>query len=156
MKQVVIIPFMLLLVGAFAPTGAATDEVRAKELLKEREKLQKETDPVDRAKIGVKISDLLVEDVGDAVREGDFDELATQLTAYAETIENAHKALVDSGRDAVKKPGGFKELEIALRQHVRKFEDLSRTLNLQRRVPLERTKDLAASIRDKVLKALFP
>jgi hypothetical protein len=157
MKQVVMIPLMLLLAGAFAPTsGAATDEVRAKELQKEREKLQKETDPVDRAKIGVKISDILVEDVGDAVRQGDFDELATQLTAYAETIENAHKALVDSGRDAVKKPGGFKELEIALRQHVRKFEDLSRTLNLQRRVPLERTKDLAASIRDKVLKALFP
>jgi len=157
MKQVVVIPLMLLLAGALAPTtGAATDEVRAKELQKEREKLQKETDPVDRAKIGVKISDLLVEDVGDAVRQGDFDELATQLSAYAQTIENAHKELVDSGRDAVKKPGGFKELEIALRQHVRKFEDLSRMLNLQRRVPLEKTKDLAVSIRDKVLKALFP
>lgn len=156
MKQVVIIPLMLLLTGLAPRAGAATEEERAKELQRERAKLQKETDPVDRVKIGVRISDILVEDVGDAVREGNFAEMETQLAAYAETIESAHKALEDSGRNAVKKPSGFKELEIALRQHVRKFEDLSRMLNLQRRVPLEQTKDLAIGIRDKLLKALFP
>ena len=139
-----------------ATAAAATDEERAKELQRERTRLQKETDPVDRAKIGVKISDILVEDVGEAVREGNFEEMQIQLTAYAQTIESAHKELLDSGRNAVKKPGGFKELEIALRQHVRKFDELSRMLNLQRRVPLEQTKDLATGIRDKLLKALFP
>ena len=45
---------------------------------------------------------------------------------------------------------------MALRQHVRKFEDFARSLNLQRRVPVEQTKDLAVGIRDKLLKALFP
>jgi DNA-binding response OmpR family regulator len=95
-------------------------------------------------------------DVGEAVREGDFDELQMQLTAYSETIETAHRDLLDSGRDAVKKPGGFKELEIALRQHIRRFDELSRMLNLQNRVPVEKTKGLATGIRDKLLKALFP
>jgi len=156
MKQVVIVPLMLLLTGLAATAAATTEEERAKELQKERTRLQKETDPIDRAKIGVKISDILVEDVGEAVREGNFEEMQLQLTAYAQTIENAHKELLDSGRNAVKKPGGFKELEIALRQHVRKFDELSRMLNLQRRVPLEQTKDLATGIRDKLLKALFP
>jgi hypothetical protein len=157
MKQAVILPFMLLLTGALAPAaGAETEESRAKELQAERAKLQKETDPVDRAKIGVKISDILVEDVGDAVRQGNLTEMEIQLTAYAETIENAQKSLVDSGRDAVKKPAGFKELEIALRQHIRRFDELSRLLNLQSRVPLEKTKDLATGIRNKLLKALFP
>jgi hypothetical protein len=157
MKQIVIIPLLLLLTGALTPTArAASDEERAKELQRERAKLQKETDPVDRAKIGIKISDILMADVGEAVREGDFDELQMQLTAYSETIETAHRDLLDSGRDAVKKPGGFKELEIALRQHVRKLDELSRMLNLQRRVPIEKTKDLASGIRDKLLKALFP
>ena len=149
-------PLMLLLTGLALSAGAATEEERAKELQRERAKLQKETDPVGRAKIGVKISDILVEDVSDAVREGNFAAMETQLTAYTEAIESAHKALVDSGRDAVKKPSGFKELEIALRQHARKFEDLSRTLNLQRRIPLEQAKALATGIRDKLLKALFP
>lgn len=156
MKQVVIVPLMLLLTGLAATAAAATEEERAKELQKERARLQKEADPIDRAKIGVKISDILVEDVGEAVREGNFEEMQMQLTAYAQTIESAHKELLDSGRNAVKKPSGFKELEIALRQHVRKFDELSRMLTLQRRVPLEQTKDLAAGIRDKLLKALFP
>jgi hypothetical protein len=157
MKQVVIVPLMLLLTGALVPmAGAAPEEDRVKELQKERAKLQKETDPVDRAKIGVKISDILVEDVGEAVREGNFTEMEMQLTAYSETIESAHLSLVASGRDAVKKPSGFRELEIALRQHVRKFDELSRMLNLQKRVPIEKTKTLAVGIRDKLLKALFP
>jgi hypothetical protein len=157
MKLVVLSTLVLLLTPALAATTrAATDEERAKELQRERAKLQKETDPVDRAKIGVKISDILMADVSEAVRKSDYDDLEMQLTAYAETIEGAHRALVDSGRDAVKKPSGFKELEIALRQHVRKLDELSRMLNLQRRVPLEKTKDLASGIRDKLLKALFP
>jgi hypothetical protein len=157
MKLVVVSSLVLLLAPALAATThAASDEERAKELQRERAKLQKETDPVDRAKIGVKISDILMADVSEAVRKSDYDDLEMQLTAYAETIEGAHRALVDSGRDAVKKPSGFKELEIALRQHVRKLDELSRMLNLQRRVPLEKTKDLASGIRDKLLKALFP
>jgi hypothetical protein len=156
MKQTVIIPFILLLTGALAPVARATDETRAKELQRERAKLQKVTDPVERAKIGVKISDILIEDVGDAVRKGNIADMQTQLAAYAETIENAHQELVDSGRNAAKKPSGFKELEIALRQQVRKLDELSRMLNLQSRVPVEKTKDLATGIRDKLLKALFP
>jgi hypothetical protein len=157
MKQAVIIPLMLLLTGALTPAaGASTDEDRAKELQRERAKLQKETDPVDRAKIGVKISDILVEDVGDAVRQGNVAEMEKQLAAYAETIESAHQELVDSGRNAAKKPNGFKELEIALRQHIRRFDELSRMLNLQNRVPVEKTKSLATGIRDNLLKALFP
>ena len=79
-----------------------------------------------------------------------------QLTAYAATIESAHQALADSGRNAVNKPSGFRELEIALRKHVRKFEEFARVLNLQRRVPVEKTKNIASGIRDKLLKALFP
>ena len=156
MKRKVTIPLVLLLAGVFATMAlAASDEERAKELQKERTKLEKETDPVDRAKIAIKISDILIEEVGDSVREGNFTEMETELAAYAKTIETAHKTLVDSGRNAVKKPAGFKEMEIALRRHVRKFEEFARVLNLQRRVPIEQTKDLATGIRDKLLKALF-
>ena len=156
MKRTMTIPLALLLIGVFATmASAASEEERARELQKERAKLEKENDPVDRAKIGIKISEILIEDVGEAVRVGDFTEMEAQLTAYSETIENAHKALVDSGRDAVKKPSGFRELEITLRKHVRKFDEFARVLNLQRRVPVEQTKNLAAGIRDKLLKALF-
>ena len=157
MKQVVTLQLVLLLAGALTPIAlAGTEEERARELAKERLKLEKETDPVDRAKIEIKISEYLLLDVGDAVREGDLARLEQHLEAYTATIQDAHQVLMDSGRDAVKKPGGFKELEIALRKHIRKFEDFGRALNLQRRVPLEKAKDLATGIRDKLLKKLFP
>jgi hypothetical protein len=135
---------------------AAEDEARSRELQKEQDRLERETDPVDRAKIGIKISELLLENVGDSARSGDFSAMETSLVEYTATIEEAHQALVDSGRDAQKKAGGFKELEIALRKHVRKFQDVARTLNLEKRVPIEKAMDLANGIRNRLLKALFP
>lgn len=150
--------FVLLLAGAVPRIASASspEEERAKELEKERAKLQKETDPVDRAKIGIKISDILIEDLGEAVRSGDFAEMQMQLTAYTTTIESAHQTLINSGRNASKRPGGFKELEIALRKHARRFDEFARMLNLDRRVPFEQTKIVVIGIRDKLLKALFP
>jgi hypothetical protein len=157
MRQAVTVAFVLLLTNALLPpASASSDEDRAKQLQKERTKLEKETDPLDRVKISIRISEILLDDVGEAVRDGDFDQMEHQLTEYASTIQDAHQALVDSGRDASKRPGGFKELEITLRKHVRKFEDFSRTLTLEHREPVDKTRDLAASIRDKLLKALFP
>ena len=156
MKQVLTIPLVLLLIGGTAPSALALNEDRARQLEKERQKLEDETDPIDRAKIGVKISELLLDDVGDAARDGDFDLMEQDLDEYAAVIQDAHQELVDSGRNALKRPSGFKELEIALRKHLRKFEDLARTLNLERRTPLEKTRDLAGAIRNKLLQALFP
>jgi hypothetical protein len=158
MKRVVTLPLVLPLLFALAPRAlAGTDEERARELQKERTKLERETDPVDRAKIGIKISDLLLADVGEAVRDGDLKQMEQQLVEYSAAIQDAHQVLIDSGRNAAKKPGGFKELEIALRKHTRAFDDFTRMVNsIQGRVPLERAKDLAIGIRDKLLKALFP
>jgi len=157
MRQVVTIPLVLLLLGASTPVApAASDEDRARQLQKERQQLEKETDPVDRAKIGIRISELLLEDVAESVKKENFTAMEQQLTQYSDTIQRAHQSLVDSGRDAVKKPDGFKQFEIVLRKHTRKFEDFGRMLNLQRRVPLEKTKELARAIQEKLLKALFP
>jgi hypothetical protein len=157
MKQVITFQLVLLLAGVLTPIAlAGTDEERARELQKERLKLEKETDPVDRAKIDIKISELILENVGDAVREGNVPRMEEHLALYSASIQDAHQVLIDSGRDAVKKPGGFKELEIALRKHARKLEDFARVLNLQHRIPLEKAKDLAVGIRDKLLKKLFP
>ena len=88
--------------------------------------------------------------------EGDFTQMEEQLTQYAATIQFAHENLENSGRNAAKKSDGFRELEIALRKHVRKLDDFARALSLQRRLPLEKTKDLAKTIQEKLLKALFP
>ena len=157
MKRVILVPLsVFLLVVSAGLAFAGEDEEREKTLEHERQKFEKEDDPVSRARIGIKISDILLDEVAESVRDGKFENMEQQLNAYAETIQAAHNSLVDSGRNASKKPGGFKELEIALRKHVRKFEDFARLLNLQKRVPLEKARDFAVSVREKLLKALFP
>jgi len=150
-----IAPCLLILLLTAAPAWAGAEN-RALELQREREKLEREKDPVDRAKIGIKISDLLLDNVADSVRGGNFADMEQELSAYAATIEGAHQALVESGRNAQKKSGGFKELEIALRKQVIKFDDYARMLSTDRREPIEQAKKLATGIRNKLLKALFP
>ncbi len=150
-----IAPGLLVLLLTSVPAYAGAEN-RALDLQREREKLEREKDPVDRAKIGIKISDLLLDNVADYLRDGNYVEMQQELSAYTSTIEDAHQTLVVSGRDAQKKAGGFKDLEIALRKQVRKFDDYARMLTTDRREPLEKAKKLATGIRDKLLKALFP
>jgi hypothetical protein len=63
--------------------------------------------------------------------------------------------MVRTGRDAHRKPGGFKDLEIALRQHARQLDDIGRVLTYDEREPLTKARDQAVLIRDELLKALF-
>jgi hypothetical protein len=156
MKHAVIFPLVLFFIGASADVALSLTDDRAKQLERERQKFAREDDPVSRAKIGIKISDLLLDDVAQAVKAGNFEEMEQQLIVYTDTISAAHETLAESGRNAAKKSGGFKELEIALRKHARKFEDFARVLNIQRRLPLEKAKDFANTVREKLLKALFP
>jgi hypothetical protein len=141
--------------GCAVQASPVVNVERERQLAREREKLERETDPVDRAKIGIKISELLLASVSDAVREEDFTMMSARLDEYAETIESAHDTMMNSGRDAQKKSAGFKELEIALRKHVLRFDDLARALALDYRPPIEHVKSLASGLRDGLLKALF-
>jgi|SRR5688572_23989734 len=145
----------IALLGSAVQASPVVNLERERQLAKEREKLERETDPVDRAKIGIKISELLLASVSDAVREEDFVAMTAHLDEYAAVIENAHETMMNSGRDAQKKSAGFKELEIALRKHVLRFDDIARALSLVHRTPVEHVKGLASDLRDGLLRALF-
>src|SRR5436190_5151899 len=101
-----IAPCLLILLLTTAPAWAGAEN-RALELQRERQKLEREKDPIDRAKIGIKISDLLLENVADSVRDQNFTEMQEELSAYTAAIVGAHQSLVESGRDPQKKAGGF-------------------------------------------------
>lgn len=127
-----------------------------KQLERERDKLQREKDPVDRTKINIKISEVLLASVSVSIQSGDYSMMERQLNEYSAAIEDAHRTMVDSGRNAQKKAGGFKDLEIALRKQVQRLDDLGRLLTVDRRPSLERVKGVATTIRNGLLKALFP
>ena len=128
---------------------------RLERLDREREKLKRASDPVDRTKIDINISEILLSLVSDSVRSGEPEVLGKRLGEYVDTIEDAHQAMMKTGRDAHRKPKGFKELEIALRRQIRILDDIGRGLTFDQREPVDKAKQEASEIRDDLLKALF-
>jgi hypothetical protein len=128
---------------------------RIERLQSEKDKLKTQTDPVGRTKTQIKIADLLLTFISDAAMAGDTEVMEIRLEEYITWIQAAHQTMTKTGRDAHKKPGGFKDLEIALRRQVRQLEDIGGILSYDEREPVEKVRDEAAAIRDELLRALF-
>jgi hypothetical protein len=129
---------------------------RLERLGNERAKLARQlNDPVGRTKTQIKIADILLTFISDAARSGDSAGLEARLIEYKDAITDAHETMVRTGRNAHDKPGGFKDLEIALRQQARQLDDISGSLTFEEREPVTKARDRALQIRDELLRALF-
>ena len=128
---------------------------RLERLQRERDKLNKLTDPVDRTKTDIAISEILLSLASDAIKTGEPEVLGKRLSEYVETIRDAHQTMMKTGRDAHRKPKGFKELEIALRRQIRVLDDLSHSVTFDQRDPVDKAKQEASDIREDVFRALF-
>ncbi len=156
-------PFVagILLVGLFSCSGRpnvfteSLDE-RLRRLSEERANLQTTTNPVTRTRIQIRISDLLISFVGDAVDAGDVELIDERVGEYRATIIDARNTMVNSRRNAVDDASGYRELEIALRQHIRQVDDIGAQLNFERRQPLDQLINEISEIREEMFDILFP
>jgi len=128
---------------------------RLERLQKEKEKLNRLTDPVDRTKTDIAISEILLSLATEAIKTGEPEMLSKRLNEYTDTIRDAHQTMMKTGRDAHRKPKGFKDLEIVLRRQIRTLDDLAHSVAFDQRDPVERAKQQASDIREDLLKALF-
>jgi len=144
----------LLLVFTLS-SGAVQPNKQLERLQKEKANLTRQTDPVGRTKTEIKISEALLTLISDAVQAGDMELMQKYIADYCAAIKDAHETMMKTGRDAHRKPGGFKDLEIALRRHVRQLVDIGKALTFDEREPLDKAKEEAIDIRDDLLKALF-
>jgi len=118
--------------------------------------LRRTTDPVGRTKVYIRISELLISFMGDSARAGDFEQLDEHVEEYRVAVTEARDTMVNSGRDPARRSAGFRELEIALRQHVRRLDDIGSLLTFDYREPIEELITEVSEIRDELIKALFP
>jgi len=128
---------------------------RIERLQKERDKLGRQTDPVDRTKTYISISEILLSLASDAIKSGEPEAMGKHLTEYVGTVREAHQTMMKTGRDAHRKPKGFKELEIALRRQINMLNDLGRTVTFDQRDPIDKAKAEVSSMREDVFRALF-
>lgn len=127
----------------------------AEELAKLRDKLAREDDPANRAKITVRIGEKLLKKISQLYDAGAYTDGESLLAEYLQSVRAAHQDLQQSGRDARRKPKGFKHLEIHLRKSERKLQDLARRLPFDVREPLEAARTQMEEIRQELLTALM-
>ena len=149
----------ILIVSVICTSASASPlqqpDKRSEQLQRERERLKREKDPVGHTRIQIAISDILLSFAGDAVRNGDLAEMQKQLNEYCAAIQDAYQTMMNTGRDANRKPGGFKDLEIALRRHIIRIDDYAQALTYEQREPLSKAKTEASELRDHLIKVLL-
>jgi len=120
------------------------------------QRIQRQQNPVKKAKDEIKLARLKLTQVRDAYAQGHIEAGAKLLGTFVDTMKTSWKLLQDSGRKASKQPEGFRELEIALRENVRLLQDLGRTVSYFDRAPLMNAAQELEQMRYEVLHALFP
>jgi predicted secreted protein len=135
--------------------NAQEDDKRLLNLQKEKEKYKRLSDPVARTLSDIKISEILVSLISDAVKAGNKELMDGRVAEYTLTIQDAHDVMMGTGRDAHKKSQGFKDLEIALRRQANQLKDIGTALTLDQREPIDKARQKASSLRDDLIRALF-
>src|SRR5215510_9900113 len=67
---------------------------RLERLQKEKDKLNRTTDPVDRTKTDIAISEILLSLASDAIKTGEPEMLGKRLNEYIDTIRDAHETMM--------------------------------------------------------------
>lgn len=142
--------FSALFVSLLAGSLAFADN-----LDKLREKLNGENDPIDRAKATAKLGDELIKQISHRYREGAYTEGEQLLDEYLKAIRAAHRGLEGTGRDARRKPAGFKQLEIHLRKSSRELERVAQHAPADSRETLARAQEEVESIHSDLLQNLM-
>jgi hypothetical protein len=119
-------------------------------------RVQKETDPVKKSKGVTRLARIKLEQAIQAYGQGSIEQGAELVTVYLGRIKDSWRLLKGCGRNAVRDPRGFKELDIELREDARLLDDLKRRVSYDDRGPLDQTGKELEQLRTEVLQALFP
>jgi hypothetical protein len=127
-----------------------------KDLDKLEKKYAEEKDPVNQAKALAKLLPKEVEHAGVLIQAGKVDEGIEVLTHYQGESHHVYDALVATGRNPVKKPQGYMQLQIALRESVRRLNDVIFMVPYERRQPVEAVRAEMEQLNARLLQELFP
>jgi hypothetical protein len=119
-------------------------------------KFQDQKGAVHQAKVLAKLLPQEVLMAAEEIREGEFDQGVQRLERWSDQAEEVHDALVATGRNPVKRPAGFTDLQVALRESIRGLRDIIFSLPLGRRHRAESVQANLSQINSQLLQELFP
>ncbi len=119
-------------------------------------KYQHEGDPVHRARDLAKLGDEQIDLARRQLKaDQEVDSLHT-LEQYRDEVRETVTALNGMGVDPERKPAGFKELQISLRETIRRIDDLILTLNVDKRPFFREVRNDLFTNQNQLIDKLFP
>ena len=116
---------------------------------------QRETDPVRKARDLAKLGDEQVELAKKQLKEDEVASLHT-LEQYRDEVHDTVAALNNMGVDAERRPSGFKELQISLRETIRRIDELIFSLNVDKRPFFRAVRNDLFADQNELIDKLFP
>jgi hypothetical protein len=132
---------LLALVSAWPAMASRSDETPEKL----RARIAIEHDPVQRARLEIRLADMVLDQTCKIYADGDAEKGEAGLKDMMALSEQAYADLFSTKRDPRSKPAGFKDAELLMRQFARKLEDLRHTLSIDDRAPVDKA---LARVRD--------
>jgi hypothetical protein len=121
-----------------------------------RARFEHETDPIRKAKLMQKLGSAEFNDIEKHVAHSQFALAENVLHQYRMQAELCSKELDATGINAAKKSGGFKQLQISVREALRRLDRLISTLTADQQVPLRADRNRLEELNSHLLQELFP
>jgi len=121
-----------------------------------RSQFDRETDPVRKAKMMPRLESAEFAELRKLMDGGDYPNALVMLGDIRDQIRDTSKALDARGVDPEKKPAGFKELQIAVREAVRDINDVLFTIPEDWQKPFRDIHQELDQINKHLILELFP
>lgn len=126
------------------------------DLAKDLAKFEHETDPVHKARLMVHLGRAEFDEVEQQVAGNNLDEALKQAQAYETQADSVAKALDATGVNAEKHASGFKELQISVREALRRLNYVIVGLGGDDRKPFQAIRDNLDLLNRHLINELFP
>lgn len=121
-----------------------------------RSRFEHETDPVHKAKLIVPLGTAEFDQIEKQVIDSDISDALSGVRAYQGQVMLCEKGLDAKGVDAEKHPAGFKELEISVRESLRRLDNVLVRLSGDDQKPFLDVRKSLDDVNRHLIKQLFP
>jgi hypothetical protein len=121
-----------------------------------RTKFIKETNPVKKAKIVPQLADAEYAQVQDQLKADNTAEAGAILKQMAMEAETSRDALDAKVKDPESHPDGYRQLEISVRQSLRRIDDIMPSLTGDEQAPFREARETFDDVDRSLLHSLFP
>jgi hypothetical protein len=115
-----------------------------------------ETNPVKQAKLLAKLGPLDVDEASKDLQDDKDDAALGLLVGLRDDMKKTTDALFAAQPNAIKHPAGFKELQIGLRETLRRLNDVSSEVPIEKEDQLAALRTDLAGTENSLIEALFP